>query len=316
VIGFLLPFLLIAGDLNNLYLGFGYYPPHLKEWFNSILRDYDFIGTSLGSVDSLLSIQRGLKGTKSPCASELIARYPEYEGRVMRIGYNIEHWPQTPDSEKIDPVGTVKKISEFAHKHNLKLTLGPDRRFDDSYGDSMVLYADHYVLQLQVFESYPDTFKSEAFKRISRLRRVNPQVFIIAQVSVSRGVSLDTIYRCIQLISDSVDGIWVFYTLRDSLKLKGLVEMLRPPAWIGERGYGERVLYKKGEIHYSLKRRLRVRLSLYTPSGCLVEKVLDKTQMPGEYRVRWNPKGLSSGVYFLRLELGREVFYHKVVVLN
>jgi len=316
-------FLSIAGSTDDLALGFGYYPPHLLEYFNSILKDTDFIGTALPMVDSLSRIQKGLKGTKSSSASELISRYSEYEGKVVRIAYNMEHWPLTPDSEKADPVGTVRNLAQFAHEHGLLLTLGPDRRFDDSHGDSMVLYVDHYVLQLQAFEAYPDTFKFEAFRRIERLRKANPSVFIIVQVSVSRNVSLDTIYKCIEIVSDSIDGVWIFYRIQDSTRLKRLTEMIRPCLGIEKNAIQSfhNLFWKKNIISYCVTKRGEVTVKVYDIRGRLIKTLLNKVQEIGEYTLVWDGRDdkqnkVSAGVYFWEIRTGRKTKIGKIIIIE
>ena len=47
-----------------------------------------------------------------------------------------------------------------------------------------------------------------------------------------------------------------------------------------------------------------VRLTLYDAAGQEVERLVDQEQAAGIYQVRWEAKGLSSGVYFCRLEAG------------
>jgi hypothetical protein len=56
-------------------------------------------------------------------------------------------------------------------------------------------------------------------------------------------------------------------------------------------------------ISYRLKEKGFVRLSVYDSKGSLVKILINETKEPGFYEVKFEAKGLSSGVYFNRLEI-------------
>ncbi|MFQ5637754.1 MAG: phytase [bacterium] len=72
-------------------------------------------------------------------------------------------------------------------------------------------------------------------------------------------------------------------------------------------------------IEYSLPREARVRLSIYNMLGQKVRELLDKRQNPGFKKITWdghdrvgNP--VSSGIYFIRLEVESRTFIRKMVL--
>ncbi|MBI4722086.1 MAG: T9SS type A sorting domain-containing protein [Candidatus Stahlbacteria bacterium] len=305
----------VWAGVGELDLGFYYSPPLLKGWFNSALRDSDLIMVQVPLSDSLSAIQKGLKGVRSPCASLLIVQFPYYQGDASWIAYNIEHWPLTPDSEKADPVGTVQRLSQFAYDNALELTLGPDRRYDDSLAPEWAVYCDRYVLQMQQYERNIDTFQSQSLFRTRRLRNSNPNIYVIVQVSLTLGVSLDSIYLCIQKVADSVDCIWIHYSPTDTLSLQELVRKLRPTS-IMEKCENLNVLSLKSYpnpflcstvISYQIPQRSIASLKIYDLTGRLVKtfSLTPNSQSPIT-KIVWDGKNeagesMSSGLYFVKL---------------
>jgi hypothetical protein len=55
---------------------------------------------------------------------------------------------------------------------------------------------------------------------------------------------------------------------------------------------------------YNLKKSEQVTLKIYNISGQEIETVIDETQGTGSHQIAWHAKGLSSGIYFYRLQAG------------
>jgi len=70
------------------------------------------------------------------------------------------------------------------------------------------------------------------------------------------------------------------------------------------------------QIAYSLPTTQRVSLRLYNVLGREAAMLLNERQIAGEHRVQFNCSGLSSGVYFCRMETGREVRTRKIVLMR
>ena len=325
-----------VADLSELKVGIHYHPPYFREWLNENLQDDDFVGIiHLSVVESLRAITPGFKGVRSPCASTLISSYQRYADIVDYIGYNIEHWPQTPDSEQLDPVGTVRRLKEFADSHNLMLTVGPDRRFDDQYGAAMAQFADNYVLQLQAYMQNPDTFAAQAIRRTARLRAANPQIRVFAQVSVSRDVPIDTIFRCIQLVVDSVDGVWIFYRAPtdDTLRVAELYEMIRPQSVMDEsqrrplqmENLDVQVIRNPSNGRFVFKLRSNraepVNLTIYDVGGRMIRRIGCPRTGSEECTLEWDGltedgKIAKSGIYIAKFVQGDHTEFVRLLVFS
>ena len=69
-------------------------------------------------------------------------------------------------------------------------------------------------------------------------------------------------------------------------------------------------------ICYQLFQQRRVRLDVFDSSGRLVKKLLQQEQPPGRYDVRLDSAGMSSGVYYCRLQAGQETRIRKMLLLR
>jgi len=70
------------------------------------------------------------------------------------------------------------------------------------------------------------------------------------------------------------------------------------------------------EIRYALPRDARVRLEIYNLLGRKVATLVNEYQRAGYRSVRWNAKGLASGVYLYRLKAGNFRAVKKLVVIK
>ena len=70
------------------------------------------------------------------------------------------------------------------------------------------------------------------------------------------------------------------------------------------------------EIFYQIPVKGEVSLNLYDITGRLVEILVNESQESGVYRVLWEAKGLSSGIYFYRLNAGGAIATRKLVLLR
>jgi hypothetical protein len=74
-------------------------------------------------------------------------------------------------------------------------------------------------------------------------------------------------------------------------------------------------------IRYALPEETKICLKVYDASGTLVRVLADKEQQSGVHSIFWNGRdergrALSSGVYFARLECGREQMMEKIVMVR
>jgi hypothetical protein len=74
-------------------------------------------------------------------------------------------------------------------------------------------------------------------------------------------------------------------------------------------------------IAFSLPRKMRATLAVYTAEGKLVRTIIDETLEEGDKKIAWDGKdakenAVGSGVYFCRLKAGSRVLTKKMVVLR
>ncbi|MBT3848063.1 MAG: T9SS type A sorting domain-containing protein [Candidatus Marinimicrobia bacterium] len=59
-----------------------------------------------------------------------------------------------------------------------------------------------------------------------------------------------------------------------------------------------------------------VALNIYDVKGALVETLLQNHMKPGKHHYNWEPQGLSSGVYFMKLTTAKQTFTQKVTYIK
>ena len=69
-------------------------------------------------------------------------------------------------------------------------------------------------------------------------------------------------------------------------------------------------------IRFDIPEVSRVELSVFDITGGLVRTLLNDKVTPGSHEYTWEPQGLSTGVYFLRLTTANEIFTQKVTYVR
>jgi hypothetical protein len=69
-------------------------------------------------------------------------------------------------------------------------------------------------------------------------------------------------------------------------------------------------------IPYSIHSQTNVRLSIYNVLGEKIETLVDGIKPAGNYTATFQAHGISSGVYFYKLEAGFEVAVKRLVLLK
>jgi hypothetical protein len=69
-------------------------------------------------------------------------------------------------------------------------------------------------------------------------------------------------------------------------------------------------------IDYSLAKPGLVRIELYNMLGQKVETVVNENKIAGHYTVNWNAKGMSSGIYFYRIQSGDFIKTRKMLLVK
>ena len=69
-------------------------------------------------------------------------------------------------------------------------------------------------------------------------------------------------------------------------------------------------------VRFDVPEVSRVELEVYDITGSLVEILLDEKMVPGGHQYSWEPKSLSTGVYFLKLHTANQTFTQKVTYVK
>ena len=72
----------------------------------------------------------------------------------------------------------------------------------------------------------------------------------------------------------------------------------------------------RATVRFDVPEVSRVELEVYDITGSLVETLLDEKMVPGGHQYTWEPKSLSTGVYFLRLITASQTFTQKVTYVK
>ena len=72
----------------------------------------------------------------------------------------------------------------------------------------------------------------------------------------------------------------------------------------------------RATVRFDVPEVSRVELEVYDITGSLVETLLDEKMVPGGHQYIWEPKSLSTGVYFLRLITANQTFTQKVTYVK
>jgi hypothetical protein len=69
-------------------------------------------------------------------------------------------------------------------------------------------------------------------------------------------------------------------------------------------------------IEYNLDRPSNIVISIYDMNGRLIETVLDAYQTMGSHKLNWTSKNMATGVYIVKLDLGKDIHTKRVVLLK
>jgi hypothetical protein len=69
-------------------------------------------------------------------------------------------------------------------------------------------------------------------------------------------------------------------------------------------------------IEYNLKRPGYVVLKIYAINGKEIDTLIDKYLRAGEHKIKWRAKGLASGIYFYRIQVGKFSQTRKFILLK
>lgn len=211
-------------ELGDLWFGLRI-NPSLIDWFNQVAGPNDVAAVTARQVDWLDQITAGQRQVLFASAAEAEAMVPNLVGKIDIVGYDLEHWPATPAEEQADPVAAVQRLQALARQYDLRLMLGPDRRFALEYGAEMAPYADRFSLQLQRMQNKPDALRAFALPLIHDLRQANPALEISAQLRTEGNAQ--QLLALVDSLKDDIDGLSIIYSPQTVDVAQELVRLLR-----------------------------------------------------------------------------------------
>ncbi len=122
-------------------------------------------------------------------------------------------------------------------------------------------------------------------------------------------------------VTGALDGLWLGYEERH---VPVPVNINIGETYVEDEKPNEFSLYQNypnpfnpyTTIEYSLPEKSNVRLNVYNVRGQKVKTLVDKAQIPGQYKVDFNARDLSSGLYFTRLETSQGVKTRKIMLVK
>jgi hypothetical protein len=69
-------------------------------------------------------------------------------------------------------------------------------------------------------------------------------------------------------------------------------------------------------IEYALPEETKVKISIFDINGNLIEKLIDRAQSPGYYKITWNASTHTSGVYLYRIMAGQFIDVKKCILIK
>ncbi|MEW5842341.1 MAG: T9SS type A sorting domain-containing protein [Bacteroidota bacterium] len=305
------------------------------DYANQVLRETDRAG--IPQQWKFLAAKIKKAQTQIACTSygDILLWVDTMFTNIKGIGYDFEHWPATPDSEKSNPVLFSKKMSDFAHSRKIDYTLAPDFRFANSDGPSMSEFADAFVIQAQKLQQNIKTFSDSIKILVGKIRNSNKAVKIWVQIGAQvkgQPRSVNEMLSAADTIRKYADGISVFYgTELDTLKK--FISILRPEFFTGipslhsisqdfflNQNYPN-PFNPSTTISYQLSAFGHVTLKVYDVLGREVATLVNEEKSRGSYEVTFNVEtrrgeSLPSGVYFYRLQAGSYSETKKMILLK
>jgi hypothetical protein len=156
-------------------------------YYNQVARSTDLAALSPANSNLASTVKNGKRMVAFASWAAAQAALSGLVGKVDTIGYDPEHWSNTPMSEQNNLVATVQAASALTHTYGFSFFLVPDRTFDRSYGPQLAPYADIYCLQGEVIETNTSQFSQWMTSLISSLWQASAKTKIYVQVSTVRG---------------------------------------------------------------------------------------------------------------------------------
>jgi hypothetical protein len=220
------PAVVATGRLGDLPIMMPIGAPTIAAYFNQIARPTDIALVPAQGVSRLLSqIVAGQRCALFTSWAQAQSQVGAYNG-VNIIGYDPEHWAQTPANEQANLPGTVQQAEVYAHSRGQKLLVAPDQRFDAQYLSQIAAHADYLVLQGQHQEANPSAFASWIGTSARTAKAANPQIQVFAQVVAGLDPASSEI-ASLNTVAGDIDGIALWTNVRTLPDTQQIVNQIR-----------------------------------------------------------------------------------------
>ena len=216
----------IPVELSELPITFPVQSPELATFFSEVARSEDMAGFPSQYIHLLMQISAGQKRADFASWAEAQQNLDDLGDSIDVVGYNPEHWDQTPIEEQNNLAATVQQAAQDAHAFGLKFLLAPDRKFVDEQLSELVPHVDIFVLQGQRLQDDPVAFEAWISEQINIARTINPNVKIFVQISASRGPALEML-TAIKKVEQDIDGIAIWSIPSSFENLKEFISLIR-----------------------------------------------------------------------------------------
>jgi hypothetical protein len=158
----------------------------LPEWDLHLGRPDDIV-SSAPLKDNRMEVSKvkvGQHAWMSPSAATLREEANQAGPDIRWVFYDLEHWGDTPDEERKDPITAVRNLHDVCQQRGWKLGLVPDNKFgtDIELAKTLAPYLDAYVVQCQKFQNKAQVEKIRSLAKA--IRRANPNCQVGAQLGV------------------------------------------------------------------------------------------------------------------------------------
>lgn len=116
-----------------------------------------------------------------------------------------------------------------------------------------------------------------------------------------------------QLYIDSID-VELNYAIHELNSILGIDEQDPGGADLTIERIFPNPFKSEASLSYHLEKAAAVSLSVYDLAGKLVKTLVDQPQQPGGYTIKWNAENVKPGVYFLRIQSGKNSITQKCIV--
>jgi hypothetical protein len=204
-------------SLTQLPLAMQLQGSSIVSYFNQVARPTDIALVGQPNTTLLNSVTKGQGLVVYTSWAAALPTLPSLTAKAKLVGYDPEHWSQTPTSEQDNLVATVKQASTQVHGQHRSFFLAPDDQFDLQYAAQLAPYADYYCIQAEHQETNPSQFSSFVRSLASTIHGANPNAKVYVQVSTVRG-SPQQILTALQSVQGAVNG-YVIWSATNQLSL-------------------------------------------------------------------------------------------------